>query len=63
VVVFAGHKEYRGRVPERMKGLCGYSHLTVVGGRDMVDLDTWIGAGFVYRGIEREDKDRYILVE
>jgi UDP-N-acetyl-D-mannosaminuronic acid dehydrogenase len=57
VVVFAGHKEYRGLVPARVKELSGSPHPAVVDGRNVVDPDAWIGAGFVYRGIGRGDKN------
>jgi UDP-N-acetyl-D-mannosaminuronic acid dehydrogenase len=61
VVVFAGHKEYRGLVPERVKGLCGCVRPVVVDGRNVADPDAWIAAGFVYRGIGRGDKNRHAL--
>ena len=61
VVVFAGHKEYRGLVPEQVKGLCGCAHPVVIDGRNVVDPDAWIAEGFVYRGIGRGDKNRHAL--
>jgi UDP-N-acetyl-D-mannosaminuronic acid dehydrogenase len=63
VVVFAGHKEYRGLVPEEVQRLCGCVYLVVVDGRNVVDPDAWIGVGFVYRGIGRGDKNRHALRE
>jgi UDP-N-acetyl-D-mannosaminuronic acid dehydrogenase len=63
VVVFAGHKEYRGLVPAEVRRLCGCAHPAVVDGRNVVDPDAWIGAGFVYRGIGRGDKNRHALRE
>jgi UDP-N-acetyl-D-mannosaminuronic acid dehydrogenase len=63
VVVFAGHKEYRGLVPSEVRRLCGCPHPAVVDGRNVVDPDVWIGAGFVYRGIGRGDKNRHALRE
>ena len=53
VVVFAGHKEYQGLVPERVKALCGCAHPVIVDGRNVVDPDAWIAKGFAYRGIGR----------
>ena len=61
VVVFAGHKEYRGLVPERVKELSGSAHPAIVDGRNVVDPDAWIGAEFVYRGIGRGDKNGHEL--
>ena len=63
VVVFAGHKEYRGLLPARVKELCGSAHPAVVDGRNVVDPDAWIAAGFDYRGIGRGDKNRHALRE
>src|SRR5690606_25053604 len=61
VVVFAGHREYRGLLPARVKELSGSPHPAVVDGRNVVDPDAWIGAGFVYRGIGRGDKNGHAL--
>ena len=61
VVVFAGHKEYRGLEPARVKELSGSVHPAVVDGRNVVGPDAWISAGFSYRGIGRGDKNRHVL--
>ena len=61
VAVFAGHKEDRGLVPERVKELCGCAHPGVVDGRNVVDPDAWIDKGFAYRGIGRGDRNRHAL--
>ena len=63
VVVFAGHKEYRGLVPAEVKGLYGCPHPAVVDGRNVVDPDAWIVEGFAYRGIGRGDKNQHALKE
>jgi UDP-N-acetyl-D-mannosaminuronic acid dehydrogenase len=63
VVVFAGHKEYRGLVPAGVRRLCGCERPAIVDGRNVVDPDVWIGAGFVYQGIGRGDKNRHALRE
>jgi len=60
-VVFAGHKEYRGLVPAEVRRLCGCPHPAIVDGRNVVDPDAWIGAGFSYRGIGRGDKNQHAL--
>jgi len=57
VVIFAGHREYRSLVPTEVKALCGCAYPVVVDGRNVVEPDEWIGAGFVYRGIGRGDKN------
>ncbi len=61
VGVFAGHKEYRGLVPAEVRRLCGCPHPAIVDGRNVVDPDAWIGAGFSYRGIGRGDKNQHAL--
>lgn len=61
VVVFAGHKEYRGLEPAGVRRLCGSAHPAVVDGRNIIDPDAWISAGFTYRGIGRGDKNRHAL--
>ena len=63
VVVFAGHKEYRGLVPAEVRRLCGCEQPAIVDGRNVVDPDAWIGAGFAYRGIGRGDRNRHELRE
>ena len=45
VVVFAGHKEYRGLVPAEVRRLCGCARPVVVDGRNVVDPDAWIAGG------------------
>ena len=57
VAIFAGHKEYRGLVPLDVKRLCGCERPVVVDGRNVVEPDVWIRAGFVYQGIGRGDKN------
>ena len=61
VVVFAGHKEYRGLVPARVKGLCGCTWPVIVDGRNGFSL--WLerrltsralpppGSGFFFMGV------------
>jgi UDP-N-acetyl-D-mannosaminuronic acid dehydrogenase len=53
VVVFAGYKGYWELGPARVKRLGGCVRPVIVDGRNVVDLDAWIGAGFVYREIGR----------
>ena len=59
VVVFAGHKEYRGLEPARVKEHCGSAHPAVVDWRNVVDRDARISAGFAYCGISRDNKNRH----
>ncbi|MCK9580502.1 MAG: nucleotide sugar dehydrogenase [Methanoregula sp.] len=57
VVVFTGHNEYRNLKPLDVKKLCGKDHPVIVDGRNLVEPDAFIGAGFVYKGIGRGDKN------
>jgi len=57
VVVFTGHNEYRSLKPLDVKILCGKNPPVIVDGRNVIEPDVFIGAGFVYRGIGRGDKN------
>ena len=57
VVVFTGHNEYRSFKPRDVKILCGKDHPVIVDGRNVIEPDAFIGAGFVYKGIGRGDKN------
>nr|WP_319375681.1 nucleotide sugar dehydrogenase [uncultured Methanoregula sp.] len=59
VVVFTGHNEYRSLKPLDVKTLCGKDHPVIVDGRNVIDPDVFIGAGFVYKGVGRGDKNRH----
>jgi UDP-N-acetyl-D-mannosaminuronic acid dehydrogenase len=61
VVVFTGHNEYKTLKPLDVKKLCGKDHPVIVDGRNVIDPDAFIGAGFVYKGIGRGDKNNYTL--
>jgi len=57
VAVLTGHDEYFSLDAGVLKGLMGQEHPVVVDGRNVVDADGFIGAGFVYKGIGRGDKN------
>jgi len=50
VVIFAGHGEYRGLVPARVKGLCGCARPAIVDGQNFVEPDARIAEGFCLPG-------------
>jgi len=50
-------------VPEEVRRLCGCQHPAIVDGRNVVDPDVWINAGFAYRGIGWNDKNQHALQE
>jgi UDP-N-acetyl-D-mannosaminuronic acid dehydrogenase len=63
VIVFAGHHQYRSLDASRVKMLTGKKHPVIVDGRNIIDPDAWIGAGFIYKGIGRGDKNNHPVRE
>jgi UDP-N-acetyl-D-mannosaminuronic acid dehydrogenase len=63
VVIFTGHSAYRSLNPLKMKKLMGNMRPVMVDGRNMVDPDQFIQAGWVYKGIGRGDKNTHQLQE
>ena len=61
VIIFAGHHQYRSLDALRVKALTGKKHPLIVDGRNIIDPDAWIGAGFIYKGIGRGDKNGHPL--
>jgi UDP-N-acetyl-D-mannosaminuronic acid dehydrogenase len=59
VVIFTGHKEYFSLKPEDIKKLTGKENTVIIDGRNVIDPDTFINAGFVYKGIGRGDKNSH----
>jgi UDP-N-acetyl-D-mannosaminuronic acid dehydrogenase len=55
VVIFTGHAAYLGLVPERVRVLCGCERPVIVDGRNVVEPEEWVKAGFVYKGVGRGD--------
>jgi len=62
VAVLTGHDEYFRVDAERLKGLMGVECPVIVDGRNVVDADGFIGAGFVYKGIGRGDKNGHDIL-
>ena len=46
-----------------MKAVTGKKHPVIIDGRNMIDADAFINAGFVYKGIGRGDKNGHPIVE
>ncbi|HJH30206.1 MAG TPA: nucleotide sugar dehydrogenase, partial [Methanosarcinaceae archaeon] len=61
VAVLTGHDEYFRVDAERLKGLMGVECPVIVDGRNVVDADGFIGAGFVYKRIGRGNKNGHIV--
>jgi UDP-N-acetyl-D-mannosaminuronate dehydrogenase len=63
VVILTGHRIYRSLDPRRVKDLSGKPHPVIVDGRNIVDPEDFIRAGFVYKGIGRGDHNQHPLQE
>jgi UDP-N-acetyl-D-mannosaminuronic acid dehydrogenase len=63
IVIFAGHNLYKGLDAPYLKNLTRKKHPVIVDGRNMVDPDTYIRLGFIYKGIGRGDKNRHAVVD
>jgi UDP-N-acetyl-D-mannosaminuronic acid dehydrogenase len=63
IVIFAGHHQYKGLRAAALKKLSGKKHPVIIDGRNMIDADTFIKSGFIYKGIGRGDKNGHAIVE
>jgi UDP-N-acetyl-D-mannosaminuronic acid dehydrogenase len=61
IAIFAGHKEYRALRAEAVKRLMEAERPVILDGRNIIDPDTFIAEGFVYKGIGRGDKNGHAL--
>lgn len=61
VVIFAGHHHYKTLDPRVIRNLSGKNHPVIIDGRNMVDPDTYIKNGFIYKGIGRGDKNYHLI--
>lgn len=59
VVIFTGHKQYFSLKPEYIKQKMNKEHPIIIDGRNVVDPDKFINAGFIYKGIGRGDKNNH----
>ncbi len=59
VTIFTGHHHYASLEPARVKELSGQEHPVIIDGRNVVDPDAFIRAGFIYKGIGRGDKNSH----
>ncbi|EHQ34381.1 nucleotide sugar dehydrogenase [Methanoplanus limicola] len=62
IAVLAGHKEYFSLKPEEVIKTAGVKCPVIVDGRNVIDPDTWISGGFIYKGIGRGDKNNHELI-
>ncbi|HIJ06504.1 MAG: UDP-N-acetyl-D-mannosaminuronic acid dehydrogenase [Methanomicrobiales archaeon 53_19] len=62
IVIFTGHSEYKHLDPLITRTLLGADHPVIVDGRNVIDPDSFISAGFIYKGIGRGDKNNHTVV-
>ena len=61
IAILTPHKQYRALGPAELRAWSGKERPVIVDGRNVVDPDAFIQAGFVYRGIGRGDKNSHSL--
>lgn len=61
VVIMSGHRMYYDLTPESVKKMSISKNPVIVDGRNVIDPDQFISAGFVYKGIGRGDKNHHPL--
>ncbi|MCG7848669.1 MAG: UDP binding domain-containing protein [ANME-2 cluster archaeon] len=61
VAILTGHDEYFALDAGDLKDLMGQECPVVVDGRNVVDADGFVGAGFVYKGIGRGDRNEHAM--
>jgi UDP-N-acetyl-D-mannosaminuronic acid dehydrogenase len=63
LIILTGHRLYRALDPLTVKRCSGKPHPVIVDGRNVIDPDTFIQAGFIYKGIGRGDKNTHPIRE
>lgn len=61
VAILTGHSEYFKLKPAFLNNLMEQEHPVIVDGRNVVEAENYINAGFVYKGIGRGDKNDHQL--
>jgi UDP-N-acetyl-D-mannosaminuronic acid dehydrogenase len=62
VVIFAGHQQYKNLNPLKIRKLSGKAHPVIIDGRNIIDPDSFINQGFIYKGIGRGDKNSHPII-
>jgi UDP-N-acetyl-D-mannosaminuronic acid dehydrogenase len=61
IAILTGHRLYRDLKPAIIKKLSGNPHPVIVDGRNVIDPDSFIRSGFIYKGIGRGDKNNHSI--
>jgi UDP-N-acetyl-D-mannosaminuronic acid dehydrogenase len=62
VVIFAGHHQYKNLDPVKIRKLSGKAHPVIIDGRNIIDPDSFVNQGFIYKGIGRGDKNSHQII-
>ena len=62
IAIMTGHSLYRSLDPQRVRELSGGPHPAIIDGRNVIDADAFIRAGFVYKGIGRGDVNGHAII-
>lgn len=57
VIVLTAHNEYKTLTPEELKAMTKNEHPAVIDGRNIINPDSFLDNGWIYRGIGRGDKN------
>jgi len=57
VIILTGHNEYKSLDAAQLKLMTGKEKPVIIDGRNIIDPDTFLDAGWTYRGIGRGDKN------
>ena len=57
MIILTGHNEYKSLDAVQLKLMTGKEKPVIIDGRNIIDPDTFLGAGWIYRGIGRGDKN------
>jgi len=63
ISIMTSHHDYFKLDPDHLKKLSGQRHPVIVDGRNVIDPDRFIGAGFVFKGIGRGDKNGHEILQ
>jgi UDP-N-acetyl-D-mannosaminuronic acid dehydrogenase len=61
LAVMTGHDVYRSLDPAHIKALASGGTIAIIDGRNVIDPDRFIAAGFIYKGIGRGDRNSHPL--
>jgi UDP-N-acetyl-D-mannosaminuronic acid dehydrogenase len=61
IAIMTGHDCYRSLDPAHVKSLAAAGRPAIIDGRNVIDADLFIAAGFIYKGIGRGDRNNHTM--